>query len=341
MLKIQDKVVLDLNKLKAFSKYFGTNDTLLITEEGILNFSRNLVFPTKRVMEGYPIIFSGDFLKKLLKEKSGKVEVSFKVEWEKLKAFVLKDNPTDEWDREITDFSTQIVPNAVLEIPDRKGSKPVSASALQYLLMFSDYSICFSGDVAYAYSYLKPLLVRFPNPFKGLEGFVDRHNFKELKKFKSATLTWKKEGNTLYVFNGAIFFEKLEEPKKVDFPELPTEGWISVNPKLLFDALNETYTWGGPYKVCLENGLIKIETERYGERRTAKVPYYGKAEAKGFLLKTDFLTYLGPFKKLPMVELNFGEEFVFLRYQKLEAVFRKMLLENEEAERQPSYTFEG
>jgi len=341
MLKIQDKVVLDLNKLKAFSKYFGTNDTLLITKDGILNFSRNLVFPVKGIIEGFPVIFSGDFLKKLLKEKSGKVEVNFKVEWEKLRAFVLKDNPTNEWDREITDFSTQIVPKAVLEVPDRKGSKPVSVSALQYLLMFPDYSICFSGNVAYAYPYLKPLLVRFSNPFKGLEGFVETpHNFKELKKFKSATLTWKKVDNTLHVFNGAIFFKKLEKPEKIEFPEFPKEEWISVNPKLLHDALNETYTWGEHYKVILKNGKLLIETERYGELLKAEVPYYGKVEAKEFLLRTDFLSYFGAFKKLPAVELNFGEEFVFLRYQKLEAVFRGMYPESEET-MQTSYTFEG
>jgi len=79
--------------------------------------------------------------------------------------------------------------------------------------MFTDYEINFSGEVAYAYPYLKPIIVKFPNPFKGLEGYASGQTFKELKKY-------------LYVFNGTIFFQKLEEPKEVEFLELPKEGWI-------------------------------------------------------------------------------------------------------------------
>jgi len=55
----------------------------------------------------------------LLKERKDKIEVSFRTDFGKLVAFALKENPEYEWDREIVDFSAQLVPGAVLKVPRR------------------------------------------------------------------------------------------------------------------------------------------------------------------------------------------------------------------------------
>ncbi|GEM_PF-3182136 len=324
MLKIKTKVYLNLVALKKYSKYLRTTDSVLFTENGFLNFSRQLIIPEKGVFEGTPTIFFGSFLKELLKENRDWVEISFKERLGKIVAVVLKENPENEWDREIVDFSALLVPDAVLKIPDKKNGKLVSSSALRYLLMFSDSPINFDGDKAFAYPFFQEAIVKFPNPFKGLKGYVDRPAFKELNKFKSAMLTWKKEGDTLYVSNGVVFFQKLENPEKVDFPELPKEGWIKVNPKLLCKALEDTHEWFKPYKLHLGKGRIKIKNDNNGNKlKTIEIPYYGKTKIEEINLTTDFLSYLKPFKISPMVEINFAEKYVFLRYHKLEAVFKK------------------
>ena len=171
MLKIQTKALVNLKNLKLYSKYIGSNDSILLTEKGLLNFSKQLFLPDTKVFEGTPTIFSGSFLKELLKEGKDKIEVGFRTIFGKLVAFALKENPEHEWDREIVDFSVQLVPEATIEIPSRKGSKIVSSSALLYLLMFTDYEINFLGEVAYAYPQInQDLIFKFPNPFSGLEG---------------------------------------------------------------------------------------------------------------------------------------------------------------------------
>jgi len=313
MLRVQNKVLLDLNELKYYSKYLGANDSIALTPEGILNFSKQILIPAK-VLQGMPAIFSGQFLKELLKSAEGLIEIKFRVEFGKLVAFFpTKDN------FEITDYSSQFIPGALLEFPSREGTKLVSPSALQYLLSLTHYDLSFDEDFAYAFPWNKDVIFKFPNPFKGLKGSASGEAFKELKKL-SGHLTWKKEGDFLYVFNKAIFFQKLEKFEKIEFPQLPEKGWVRINPVTLRKALSEIFQYHSDYKASLENGVLQIETRSYGETLTATVKYYGQAEVKELTLPPFFGSYLQPFENFPLIEVNFGKEYIFLRHQKLEAV---------------------
>ena len=112
----------------------------------------------------------------------------------------------------------------------------------------------------------------------------------------------------------------MEEPQEIEFPELPKKGWIKVNPNRLLNALENTFEWREPYRIKLENKKIIIRNKD----KTEEISYYGEeVEPKEFLLSPEFIGYLAPLKKFSIVELNFAEDFVFLRYQKLQAVFKK------------------
>jgi len=112
MIKATLKPVLNLSKLSTYKKYISQRNRVLLTEKGLFNFDKQLFIPDKGILEGYPIIFSGEFLKRLISEvKNGEVEIQLSFFLGNLHAIV------KFGEEEIVDFRPEIVPEVEINIP--------------------------------------------------------------------------------------------------------------------------------------------------------------------------------------------------------------------------------
>ena len=318
MLKTNTEIVINIKHLKAVSKYIGSNDSVLLTENGILNFSKKLIVPIKGILNGYATIFSGNFLKEVLKEKKEHkfVKVGFKFEFGKALATVERDKH-EEWNKEINDFYPQIVPETVLEIPSKTGAKLVSNSTLPYLLNLPFHcEVLFDGDNAFA-KYLDAIY-KFPNPFKGLKAKkVYGENWAKLKRSKGV-LTWKIEGDLLFVFNGTIYFFELENANEtIDFPKIPETQGFKVNPKELIKALRKLYHYFTPYSCKVHNNHLTITVEN----EEIQIPVYNSKEELEFQIPFSS-SFFEVFKNFPLIELIPTEEYLFVKAGKMQGALK-------------------
>jgi len=305
MIKATLKPVLNVSKLSTYKKYISQRDRVLLTEKGLFNFDKQLFIPAKEILEGYPIVFSGEFLKKLIsKVKNGKTEIQLTFSFGNLHATVKLG------EEEIIDFRPEIVPELEINIPSKEGTKPVNRASLELLKLFNEDFVSFDGEFAYVKTWR--YTAKIPNPFVGLKGVsIARPQWKTLNLL-NGFLTWKIENNHLYVFNSYTFMQELDQFEPIKFPEEPTQGWFKVNPSLLLEALNSVY--------FPENGTLKVEKNTLifeFEETKRTIPIYGNANFPPIMVRTGLISALEKFKNFSLIEIAFYNNYLFLKNRKL------------------------
>lgn len=304
MIKATLKPVLNLSKLSTYKKYISQRDRVLLTEKGLFNFDKQIFIPNKGILEGYPIIFSGEFLKRLISKVKGKVEIQLHVFLGNLHAMVKLG------EEEIVDFRPEIVPEVEINIPLKQNTQPVNRTSLELLKLFNEEFVSFDGEFAYIKSW--GYTAKIPNPFVGLkEVSITRPKWKSLNLL-NGFLKWKVENNHLYVFNGYTFVQELDQFEPIKFPEEPTQGWFKINPNRLLQAFDKVY--------FPEEGILKVEENNLVfefEDFKETIPTYGKTNLPPIKVKTGLTSALPKLRNFALIEMAFHNNHLFLKAGKL------------------------